>query len=388
MRVKIENMADNLPTGKDIQKISHGILRLQAMYNISANDVMSGNISHTSSHSPFSLDDAFDMARIAYETEYYFLAIDWLKIVTSQYDAAVTSFNVTNAMNLLSSAYYKLQQPSKALSTLESVLKIDPNNQVAKRNKRFINMKINEGMLDKDVRYQLFKTKKDRLLQKICGDKNHESQRQGRLYCTLTAWRNRTLFDRPNIKTEIISFKPFIVVYHDFTTDSQRKAITHMGYEQMIDVMSKHHYSNPEGMNGLAVDDRTYWQWVPSLKRALENIDNTQRKPVHSQFVVRNIGLEGHENTPLEQSERTRLGTYLVFLTEPKYGGGDVVFPKLGIKVAPSKGDVLFYDRKVHRQTTVCPLVSDTTWVGVYPIHEPLYSDVSFSDNLIRPKPT
>lgn len=108
MRAKIENMADNLPTGKDVQMISYGILRLQALYNISATDVMSGNILQTTAYSPFSLEDAFDLARIAYEAKFFLLAIDWLKIVTSRYDPDIASFKLTNALNLMSSAYLKV----------------------------------------------------------------------------------------------------------------------------------------------------------------------------------------------------------------------------------------------------------------------------------------
>jgi len=107
MKMKIDNMSDNIPTGKHLQLIIKAILRLQVIYNITANDVMTGNFTILTK-ALLSLDDAFDFARFAYESNQWYLTVDWLKYVMSHYDKESASFNLTNAMNLMASALLKV----------------------------------------------------------------------------------------------------------------------------------------------------------------------------------------------------------------------------------------------------------------------------------------
>lgn len=385
MRVKVQNMADNIPSGKYLKHVIEGVLRLQAIYNISVNDIISGTFTDIPTISKMSLDDAFDFARAAYEAEYYFLCVDWLQFVSSSYDPEQASFRLSNALNLMSSAYLKMKRPKDALAILDELLKVDPKNNVARRNSKYLVQQIDRGMTDRNIEQQDLKSKKDKRLQKLCRNivpRNYTTSRQ---FCTYTGTRGMDFFDRPNIKTEVLSTKPLIVLYRNFTTPSQQKAVAHLGYEQMKNIMYKNHYTYPGGIEGLMVEDNTNWQWVPNLQRSLDNIDLTERVPGRSRLLVRNTGLHGLENYRLDKSERTRLGTFVIFLTEPAYGGGNMVFPFVNVTVTPEKGTVLFYERTVHKQATICPLIADTMWVGIYPLLDKTYSDICFKDNLRRP---
>ncbi|XP_052814457.1 prolyl 4-hydroxylase subunit alpha-1-like [Mya arenaria] len=386
MRVKVDNMADNMPTGSHLKLVTEAILRMQALYDLSAYDVISGNVSNDTSLSPLSLDDAFDVARVAYETKQYVLAVDWLNFVTSNFDPDMASFSITNALNLLSSSNLKLSRPKEALRTIESILQLDPNNNNAKRNKEYILIKINEGMKETKINTPILRTKKDRLLQKFCRVKN-ENLAKGKGFCTYTRSRNlKEYFARPSIKTEVLSLRPLVVLYHDLTNTSQQKAVAHLGYEKMRDLLYKDHYTYPNGIDGFIVDDWTYWQWIPKLRETLNNIDLSFNRPAFSHFMVKNIGLEGYETTPLDQSERHLLGTFVVFLSEPSSGGGNIVFPFLNVTVLPQKGSVLFFERKAHQQMTVCPVLADTEWVGIYHLQDQMYTDVCYADVMKRPK--
>ncbi|XP_053385512.1 prolyl 4-hydroxylase subunit alpha-3-like [Mercenaria mercenaria] len=386
MRSKVENIADNIPSGSNLKHVITGVLRLQAIYNVSVGDVMSGSFSEFPALSSLSLDDAFEFARVAYETEQYYLSVVWLKEVISLYDQQSSAkFKLSNAMNLLSSAYLKLQRPTDALATLDELLKTDPNNMVAVRNSKYIIQKIDSGMADADVNQQELKSKKDKLLQKYCKTDARPRKPKPYQFSTYTSTRQMGYFDRPSIETEVLNRKPLIVLYKNITTKSQQKAVAYLGYEQMKAIMYKNRYTHPGGIDGLHVEDNTNWQWIPNLQSTLYEIDITERNPIESRLMVRNIGLHGMENKPLGDSERTRLGTFLVFLTEPKYGGGDVVFPFVNIKVKPEKGSVLFYERKVHKQATICPVIADTEWVGIYGLYDQLYSDICYKDILRRP---
>ncbi|XP_060575671.1 prolyl 4-hydroxylase subunit alpha-3-like [Ruditapes philippinarum] len=385
MRAKVGNIADNMPSGGHLKHVIRGVLRLQVIYNMSVSDVMSGKFADIPALSSLSLDDAFEFARVAYESDQYYLAVVWLKEVVNMYKEDEATFALRNAMSLLSSAYLKLHRPKDALAILDELIKTAPDNQVARRNSKYIIQKMDEGMRDIDVNHQEPNSKKDKLLQKHCNKNDRIRKLKRHQFCTYTGRRNMGYFERPSIKTEVLSRKPLIVLYRNMTTSSEQKAVAHLGYEQMRAVMYKNRYTHPQGMDGLDVQDNTNWQWIPNLQKTLENIDLTEREPLKSRFIVKNIGLYGMSNSGLVKSDLTRLGTFVVFLTEPQHGGGDVVFPSLNINVAPEKGTVLFYERKVHKQANVCPVIADTQWVGIYPLEDQFYSNFCYKDNLRRP---
>ncbi|WAR10469.1 hypothetical protein MAR_035545, partial [Mya arenaria] len=152
----------------------------------------------------------------------------------------VNPINIFHLVKRLSRDWNKLSRPKEALRTIESILQLDPNNNNAKRNKEYILIKINEGMKETKINTPILRTKKDRLLQKFCRVKN-----------------------------------------------------------EMRDLLYKDHYTYPNGIDGFIVDDWTYWQWIPKLRETLNNIDLSFNRPAFSHFMVKNIGLEGYETTPL-----------------------------------------------------------------------------------------
>ena len=110
MSARVGNIADNMPSGGQLKHVIRGVLRLQVIYNISVNDVMSGKFSDFTALSNMTLDDAFDFARVAYDTDQYYLAVAWLKEVIKMYNEQEVTFTLRNVRSLLSSAYLKVYQ--------------------------------------------------------------------------------------------------------------------------------------------------------------------------------------------------------------------------------------------------------------------------------------
>jgi len=109
MRIKIENMADNVPSSAHLKLVTESLLRVQALYNLSADDIISGDVSNYTSQAPLTLDDVFDIARTASDTDQHMLAIDWLKYLVANYDESSASFSISNALSVLSSSYLKVR---------------------------------------------------------------------------------------------------------------------------------------------------------------------------------------------------------------------------------------------------------------------------------------
>lgn len=386
MRLKIENIADNLPSEKHLRRVCRSIINLVDLYNISVEDVMSGTISGVQALSSLSLDDAFEFARVAYEMKKFKQVVDWLNVVTSRFKQELTSFQLTSAMNLLSSAYLKLQSTDKALSTLEATLKIEPNNVVAQRNRQYVLTVIREGGTKPDSQKAEETSQKQLLVRSYCSSEEKVVVKRGsRGYCTYMASRRQGWFERPKIKAEVYSTSPLILLLRDFTNTSQQKAVARIGHNQMRDILSKDYYTHPDGLSGLAVVDNTYWQWIPEIQRRLEDIKLTDSSPSSANFLVRNVGMEGLKMSNLYPAAYRRLGTFILFLSEPTHGGGGVVFPFAKTKVPAENGSVLFYESKLQNQVSLCPLLVDTQWIGVCPLDDE-FNYVCHKESFLIPK--
>ena len=109
MRVKVQNIEDNLPMEERLMTIAKGIINLQNLYDASVEEIVGQSFFRNDSIQPLSLDDKYFLARAAYEAEDFNLAVDWLLRVTADYiDGTGVDFSLKNVLNLLSSAYFKV----------------------------------------------------------------------------------------------------------------------------------------------------------------------------------------------------------------------------------------------------------------------------------------
>lgn len=381
MQFKIENMVENLPTETNLKLVIESILAIQELYNISATEIASGRILQVSAFSEVSLDDAVQFAHVAYETEKYHLAADWLKYILDTYDGKEANFALSNVMNFLSSAYLQMQKPRMALSVLDNLLSRDPENTAAIRNKKYIIQKIEEGMTE-DVSFKNDVGKTIKMLQRLCSSRKQVVKKK--LLCFYSSSeRQPTLFEKPSIKTEILSRRPLIVLYHNITSKSEQQALAHLGYEQMKEVLYKSRYSRPQGLNGLAVQDNTRWQWVSKLQDRLEHLPTSMMHPKKSHLMITNVGMHGLEN--ILSGDDDRIGTFIVFLNEASYTGGNVAFPLAQVSTVPTKGSVLFAERKAYRKAVICPVIADTIWVGIYRLQVRPDDDLCYKDRIWIP---
>ena len=110
MRYKVDNIGDNIPTEDQLLTVAKSIIRIQAFYDISTDDIIQGTIFGNPSLERLSLDDQYTFARAAYESEEFDLAVDWLlKVISNYANDTDVDFSMTNALNRLSSTYFKVK---------------------------------------------------------------------------------------------------------------------------------------------------------------------------------------------------------------------------------------------------------------------------------------
>lgn len=392
MRHKVDNIGDNIPTEDQLLTVGKSIIYLQTIYDISIDDLIKGKIFGNTSLEPLSLDDQYTFARAAYESEDLDLAVDWLlKVISNYANESNVDFSMTSALNLLSSIYFKLKRTDDALATINKILENDPENMIALRNRKFMSNKKDtneegETSLDNQER-------KHKLTMELCSGQTEKNvSRQSNLKCVYLPERDQAMFTRPNVKAEIINYKPFIIIFHNLTNNHMQNATLQTGQEMMRDFMyDENRYRNRYGMERIKINNHHFdkEKLIPMLQDKLHNVQLTRLQPTRSNIVVRNIGMEGYTTKDIVHPvvERFYFGSFIIFLSEVEHGG-EIVFPFSKTKVKPIKGSVLFYEKKAHKQWRVCPVVLDTEWIAEYPLYDPVNRNICHKEKIIRPKLT
>lgn len=395
MRHKIDNIGDNIPSEEQLTVVGKSIINIQSIHDIPTDDIIGGNIFGNTSLEQLSVDDQYTLARAAYDAEEFNLAVDWLLKVTSNYaNETDVKFSLANVLNVLSSSYYKLKRSEDALTTLDKILEMDPDNKKAMGNKKFIIQKLESGQEEEPKGKTDPEKRKNKLVQDICSGKTAKNaSKQAQLKCVYIRKRNQPMFTKPPIQGEIMNVSPLIILFHNFTNSKMQNATSYLGQQKMRDSMYTFYYKNPGGIGSMIIDkDDTYDEnndddddLLSALEKNLLKIHLTPSKPASSSdFLVRNIGMEGYTPDSQPEAERYYMGSFQIFLSEMKHGG-EIVFPFSRTKVVPQKGSVLFYEKKLHKQMSICPVILDTEWLAEYQLYDRVDRNVCHIEKYIKP---
>lgn len=366
LRLKIQNMDDNIPNNEQLSKIALSVLNLDKFYNKTAQDLMLGDIDDHLPQKPLTLSDVVYIAKVAYDNEQFYYAITWLNHVISemkirQLETIDDVYGKATIYNLLASAYFKMNHIEKAIELTDEIILFDPENEKASRNKDYYNSVDVKGTplkMEKSVP----KLKSLQLYNILCSQQVAMTESKER--CTYFPLRNKMWYMKSNIKAEVIKRKPLIIYFHGLIGNKTANALRYMGHETLLNLTSEHRYSYPRLSSGL--NDQTHWRWVPNLKNKFYSMDISPMPSRNSKFNILNVGLDGFV---LKHQQRTIMpvGLFFVSLAESTLGG-EFVFPFSKTKISVQKGDAVFYEGDI--KFTVCPVAYGTQWYGMQYLFE------------------
>ncbi|KAJ8319821.1 hypothetical protein KUTeg_001408 [Tegillarca granosa] len=222
MRVKLQNIVDNIPDEKQFNYIAYRISKLQIYQKLSPADIIKGTISGMQPEEQMNLTDAFDIGKAAFNNEDFYTAIDWLEYIDEQLIAnkhQESDINRTTVLSKLSSAYFKNGWIDKALKVTAELLKIDPNNKMAKRNKSYFES-VKNAVKPKPDKKPEPASRFDKLYRDVCsGDLKKNLSVSSRLTCTYLPWKNQTKYERPGIEVMVYNRNPLIVLFPNLLDD-------------------------------------------------------------------------------------------------------------------------------------------------------------------------
>ncbi|VDH93062.1 prolyl 4-hydroxylase [Mytilus galloprovincialis] len=326
LRVKLQNMEDNIPDDKQLTEIANSVLNLEQFHNITIGELLLGEINGHLPHEPLKLGDLVYIAKAAYDTEQYYYTITWLRhvideIKVQRIDDVDGEYTKAAVYSLLASAYFKMGHIKPAAELTDEILSFDPDNVIAQRNKIYFDTVVENN--PKSITKTKPSEKVKRLFHKICNQ--GVKQKISRERCLYFPLRNKMWYMKSDIKAEVLKNKPLIIYFHDLIDNKTANALRYMGYETLMNSTSKYRYSYPRQSS--IVYDNTNWSWVQKLKEKFYSMDISNKLVTKSKFNVMNIGLEGSIRKPQRNIYPYPLGSlvvgsFIVSLSERSLGGG------------------------------------------------------------------
>lgn len=126
LRVKLQNMEDNIPDDKQLTEIANSVLNLEQFHNITIGELLVGEINGYLPHEPLKLGDLVYIAKAAYDTEQYYYTITWLRhvideIKVQRIDDVDGEYTKAAVYSLLASAYFKVSKESQMSYRIHSL---------------------------------------------------------------------------------------------------------------------------------------------------------------------------------------------------------------------------------------------------------------------------
>ncbi|CAM1291323.1 P4HA2 (predicted) [Pycnogonum litorale] len=376
------------PTNKDLDEAALSLVRLQSTYNITTNDVITGNVwNYSQSTTRTHLLTASDCFRLGTQAVLGLdlqLAAEWFEeglkradkepvnndtreAAQSQLKAIKNILEYGNVFEGLMSQAVK-NAPSYILDIANFIPGLPPD--------FFKKMKVSlpsDGHVEYSGQYK-----------QLCQGKTLLSPEvQKHLVCALIRGKHQRFTLAPN-KLEILSYDPVVVIYHDVLSDREADYLKASAYSDLEVPKTKSSQDLEEGvsfrrtgkMAFLTEADDPYLQKLTDRIEDITGIDTTYAES----WQVVNYGIGGHYETHFDYYDfdkrnisfpgGDRMGTMLFYLNDVA-SGGRTVFPILGIGYKPEKGSALFWynlrrngegdPRTIH---AACPILSGTKWIA------------------------
>ncbi|NP_999856.1 prolyl 4-hydroxylase subunit alpha-1b precursor [Danio rerio] len=400
------------PTDEDQTGAAKALLRLQDTYQLSANAISSGDLPGVVHKSRMTVEDCYELGKIAYSDADYYHTELWMAQALSQLDEGEESpIDKVTVMDYLSYAIYQQGELDRALELTKRMLKLDPNHHRANGNLKYFEFQLEKQrkaenekkeedqkrVLDK--RDAQRKRSKDPLperkkYERLCRGEGIKltPRRQSRLFCRYSNNnRNPRLLLAP-VKQEDEWDRPRIVRYHEIISDSEIETVKEMAKPRL----RRATISNPiTGVLETAPYRISKSAWlsgyehstIERINQRIEDVTGLEMDTAE-ELQVANYGVGGQYEPHFDFGRKdepdafkelgtgNRIATWLFYMSDVSAGGA-TVFTDVGAAVWPKKGTAVFWynlfpsgEGDYSTRHAACPVLVGNKWVSNKWIHE------------------
>lgn len=309
-----------------------------------------------------------------------------------------------HVLDYLAFSHYKLGDVPQALKLTNELLSLDPTHERANNNKRYFEKMLEDeekrrplSEEDKRVQYQENRdsyrnTDEFLTYEALCrGEDIKPIKDAHRLRCRYVSNNHPLLLLQP-AKEEEVHLDPWIVVYHDIISDEEIRQIKRLATPRLnratvqnskTGELETAHYRISKSAWLRGEDDPV----VKKLNERMQAVTGLDLETAE-ELQIANYGLGGHYEPHYDFARKeekdafkslgtgNRIATFLNYMSDVQAGGA-TVFPYLGLKLYPKKGDAAFWYNLyksgdgIHvTRHAACPVLVGIKWVANKWIHE------------------
>ncbi|XP_044034138.1 prolyl 4-hydroxylase subunit alpha-1a isoform X3 [Siniperca chuatsi] len=403
----------HFPNDDDQTGAAKALTRLLDTYQLDTNTISTGKLPGSSlaaSHrSVLTVDDCYDLGKVAYSDADYYHTELWMVQALKQLDQGETSSTVDAVaiLDYLSYSVYQQGGLERALDFTKRLLELDPTHQRANGNLKYFEYQLakqkkveekeeeeeeTEGRQKKGRPddYQLERKKYEQLCR---GEGLRMTpRRQSRLFCRYYDNNRHPKYVIGPVKQEDEWDRPRIVRYHNIVTDKEIEKVKELAKPRL----RRATVSNPAtGVLETAHYRISKSAWLtafehPVVDRINQRIEDLTGLDVSTaeDLQVANYGVGGQYEPHFDFGRKdepdafeelgtgNRIATWLLYMSDVQAGGA-TVFTDVGASVWPKKGTAVFWynlypsgEGDYRTRHAACPVLVGNKWVSNKWIHE------------------
>ncbi|KAM9837366.1 prolyl 4-hydroxylase subunit alpha-1a [Aulostomus maculatus] len=421
----------HFPNDDDQIGAAKALMRLQDTYKLDTNIIATGELPGTSSlHSALTVDDCYDLGKVAYsEADYHHTEL-WMSQALSQLDHGERSITVdaVTILDYLSYSVYQQGELERALQFTRRLLDLDSTHQRANGNLKYFEYQLQK---QKKVEGKEKETERQRRETKAQSDdylperKNYEQlcrgegiqmtpRRQSRLFCRYYDNNRHPRYVIGPVKQEDEWDSPHIVRYHNIVSEKEMEKVKELAKPRLrratisnpiTGVLETAHYRvskrratvhDPQtGKLTTAHYRVSKSAWlgayehpvVDKINQRIEDITGLDVSTAED-LQVANYGVGGQYEPHFDFGRKdepdafeelgtgNRIATWLLYMSDVQAGGA-TVFTDVGAAVQPKKGTAVFWynlypsgEGDYRTRHAACPVLVGNKWVSNKWIHE------------------
>ncbi|XP_066519425.1 prolyl 4-hydroxylase subunit alpha-1a isoform X2 [Hoplias malabaricus] len=400
------------PNDEDQTGAAKALLRLQDTYKLDTQTISTGDLPGMSSELPYkstlSVEDCFELGKIAYsDTDYYHTEL-WMAQALRQLDEGEdSSIDAVTILDYLSYSVYQQGELEIALMYTKRLLTLDPDHQRANGNLKYFEFQLSkqkkvekEQGLTEEARQKRETDRKNDFLpekrkyEKLCRGEGIRltPRRQSRLFCNLVDGNRHPYYVMGPVKLEVEWDRPRIVRYHDIISEREMEKVKELAKPRLRRA-TVHDPQTGELTTAQYRVSKSAWLAAyehPVVDRINQRIQDLTGLDVSTaeELQVANYGVGGQYEPHFDFGRKdepdafkelgtgNRIATWLFYMSDVAAGGA-TVFPEVGASVKPMKGTAVFWynlfpsgEGDYSTRHAACPVLLGNKWVSNKWIHE------------------
>ncbi|XP_035002019.1 prolyl 4-hydroxylase subunit alpha-1a [Hippoglossus stenolepis] len=399
----------HFPNDDDQTGAAKALMRLQDTYQLDTDTISTGELPGSSSatwhQSRLTVDDCYDLGKVAYsEADYYHTEV-WMVQALKQLDQGETSsaMDAVTILDYLSFSVYQQGELERALEFTKRLLELDATHQRANGNLKYFEYQLSkqkkmeeaEGRQTRETRVPPDDYLPERKsYEQLCRGEGIRMtpRRQSRLFCRYYDNNRHPRYVIGPVKQEDEWDHPRIVRYHDIVSDKEMQKVKELAKPRLrratisnpvTGVLETAHYRISKSA-WLGAHEHPVVDQINQRIQDITGLDVSTAEDLQ----VANYGVGGQYEPHFDFGRKdepdafeelgtgNRIATWLLYMSDVQAGGA-TVFTDVRASIWPKKGTAVFWynlfpsgDGDYRTRHAACPVLVGNKWVSNKWIHE------------------